>query len=97
MYVLHPSELKEVLLIVIGITFICYSIALFLGFVNRSVRTLHMAFGIAVIMAFLAPNIFLLDGVMGMHSWNPSILLCYGSIIAIVVPFVKWTHLQSQR
>ena len=97
MYTLNPSELKEVLLIVLGVIFLCYLTTLFLGFVNRSVQTLHVAFWIAIFMAFLVPNVFLLEVVMGMHSWNPSILLCYISIVAIAIPIVKWVRLQEKR
>lgn len=97
MCTLNPSELKEILLIIIGVIFVLYLILLFLGFVNRSVRTLYVAFWIAIFMAFLVPNVFLLEGVMGMHSWNPSILLCHISIIAIAVPIAKSKRLQYKR
>ena len=97
MCTLNPSELKEILLIILGVIFALYLIALFFGFVNRSVQTLYVAIWIAIFMALLAPNIFFLDVLIGVHSWNPSILLCYISIIAIAVPTAKWKFLQNKR
>lgn len=97
MYTLNPSELKEVLLIVLGVIFVCYLTTLFLGFVNRSVRTLYVAFWLAIFMAFIAPNVFLLDSAMEMHSQKLSIFLCHISIVIIAIPVVKWVRLQEKR